>query len=210
MFATGETLILPETLELQQLGITSALDERATPGVRASARSSEVLARPEFARMFEEAPDNLQVYRVKSIVRRIGIVVGSGSGALVKGQSVKGQIAGSYTGYDYKALYKVYNLPPSTSAKYWFITYSRSSSTSELKKVNEESHTTSLSYDLEFELQGNDHGITSVFIYYETIRLKINGQTKDYVVTNPQSSGAVSPDGSPYPGGFTPIEQQPT
>src|SRR5512135_2156005 len=204
MFATGEALILPETLELQQLGITFALDERVTPEVGARARVSEALASPELARMFEDTPDNLQVYRGKSIAKRFGVaVVGSGAKA-------KGRISGSYVGYDYKAVYQVYNLPSTYSAKYWFITYSRSSSTSELKKVNEESHTTSLSYDLEFELQGNDHGITSVFIYYETIRLKINGQTKDYVVTNPQSSGAVSPDGSPYPGGFTPIEQQPT
>lgn len=71
----------------------------------------------------------------------------------------------------------------------------------------EEAKTTTLKYDLEFTLTGNDRGITSVFIYYETIRMKLNGETKDFAVTNPASSGAVAPDGSPYPGGFTPIEQ---
>jgi hypothetical protein len=200
MFSTGETLIIPETLELQQLGIVSALDQRAAGGFAASARLSEALAQPELAGVFEEAPNKIQVYRGKSIAKRFGVAV-QGSGA-----KAKGKISGSYTGYDYRAVYQVYNLPSSRSAKYWFITYSKSTSTSELRLVNEQSNTTTLNYELEFELQGNDSGIASVYIYYETIRLKINGQTKDYTVTNPQSSGAVAPDGSPYPGGFTPIE----
>ena len=32
-----------------------------------------------------------------------------------------------------------------------------------------------------------------------------HGKTKDFVVTNPGSAGAASPDGSPYPGTFKPV-----
>jgi hypothetical protein len=196
MFVTNETLILPETLELQQFGIGAALT-----GTVEATQLRDALSDPSVAALIEDAPDNLQVYRGKSIAKRFGVgVIGSGA-------SAKGKISGTYTGYDYKAAYQVYNLPSSTSAKYWFITYSRSSDNSMLEKTFENSNTTNLNYDLEFTLQGNDHGITSVFIYYETIRIKFNGQTKDFTVTNPDSSGAVSPDGSPYPGGFQPIGQ---
>jgi hypothetical protein len=194
MFVTNETLILPETLELQQFGIGAAL-------TREGVQLRDALADPSVAALIEEAPDNLQVYRGKSIAKRFGVgVIGSGA-------SAKGKISGTYKGYDYQAAYQVYNLPSSTSAKYWFITYSKSTDNSELRKTFENENTTNLNYELEFTLTGNDRGITSVFIYYEVIRIKFNGETKDFVATNPQSSGAVSPDGSPYPGGFTPIEQ---
>jgi hypothetical protein len=44
-----------------------------------------------------------------------------------------------------------------------------------------------------------------VYVTYQVIRLTLNGMTKDYVVTNPPSSGAMLPDGNPYPGGFKPV-----
>ncbi|WP_157571436.1 hypothetical protein [Kocuria rosea] len=196
MFETHETLIIPETLELQQAGFGAALS-----GTMEGSQVRDVLADPAIAALIEDTPDNLQVYRGKSVAKRYGIGV-QGSGA-----KAKGRISGTFTGYDYTRAYQVYNLPSNTSAKYWFITYSRSSNNSALKEVAGTANTTRLNYNLEFELTGNDRGITSVFIYFETIRLKFNGQTKDFVVTNPESSGAAAPDGTPYPGGFTPIEQ---
>lgn len=149
---------LPETVEPQQLGIVSALDE--TRGYKPSAALSDDLASPDVASLFEDTSNRLQVYRGRSIAKRFGVAV-QGSGA-----TARGRINGSYTGHDYRAVYQVYHLPTSTSARYWFITYSRSSSTSELRLVNEQQNTTSVSYDLTFELQGND---TSVYIFYEAI-----------------------------------------
>ena len=46
----------------------------------------------------------------------------------------------------------------------------------------------------------NDQGVSAVYIYYQVIRIALDGETKDYVVMNPASSGAVSSDGRPYPG----------
>jgi len=199
MFRTEETLILPESLGLQQAGIMRAFGV----GITTPGQLDQMLADPDLANALEDTPDNVQIYRGRTIAKRFGVAV-QGSGA-----RARGRITGAFITYDYTAAYQVYNLPRSTAAKYWFITYSRSSNNSELRKVAENSVTGRVNYDLSFELQGNDRGITSVYIFYEVIRMKLNGTTKDFVVANPQSSGAVTPDGAPYPGGFTPVEQVP-
>ncbi|MBL7703457.1 MAG: hypothetical protein JNM14_14495 [Ferruginibacter sp.] len=145
--------------------------------------------------------DKIQCFSGTQVTKNAGITV-QGSGA-----SAQGHITGSLTTYDYKALYQVYNLKESESANYWFINYSKDTSHDELKKVAESSETATANYDLTFTLQGNDYGITSVFITYQVIRLVINGVTRDYVVTNNASSGAVDPSGAPYTG-FKPIPAQ--
>jgi hypothetical protein len=141
----------------------------------------------------------IECYQGTQAVNNYGVsVVGSGSWA-------KGKIKGSITAYDYRAAYQVYNLKQSESANYWFVKYSKDTNHDELKKVFETSTTVTTNYDLEFEIQGNDWGISAVYITYQVIRLVLNGVTKDYVVTNPPSSGAQLPDGNPYPGGFKPV-----
>jgi mRNA-degrading endonuclease HigB of HigAB toxin-antitoxin module len=143
--------------------------------------------------------DKIEVYSGNQAVENYGVSV-QGSGAWAKGK-IKGKI----TTYDYKALYQIYNLKDTESANYWFVSYSKSTSHDELKKTFESSKTVTTDYELEFEISGNDYGISSVFITYQVIRLQLAGQTKDFVVTNPPSSGASLPDGSKYPGGFKPI-----
>jgi hypothetical protein len=143
--------------------------------------------------------DKIECYQGTKATNNFGITV-EGAGAWAKGH-----IKGTLDAYDYKALYQVYSLKDSESANYWFINYSKTTNHDNLKKVFEDSKTVRTNYDLEFELQGNDYGITAVYITYQVIRLVLNGQTKDYVVTNPASSGANLPDGSTYPGGFKPV-----
>ena len=141
----------------------------------------------------------LQVYSGSQAVKNYGVsVVGSGATA-------SGTIKGSITTFDYKALYSIYKLEDSVDAHYWFVHYSKDTSHDELKKTFESSQKVTTKYDLNFTLQGNDYGITSVFITYQVIRMVIDGETKDYVVTNSNRAGAASPDGSSYPGKFTPV-----
>ncbi|VTR97895.1 unnamed protein product [Gemmata massiliana] len=143
--------------------------------------------------------DKIECYQGTQAVNNYGIsVVGAGSWA-------KGKIGGSITAYDYRALYQVYNLKEGEAANYWFIKYSKEKNHDELKKTFENSTTVTTKYALEFEIQGNDWGVNAVYITYQVIRLVLNGVTKDYVVTNPPSSGAQLPDGSPYQGGFKPV-----
>lgn len=144
--------------------------------------------------------DKIECYDGSKAIKNFGIsVVGSGAWA-------SGSMKGTIEAYDYKAIYEKYNLQESKSAGIWFAKFREEKSHDELKKTFEESHKVNLDYKLDFSIQGNDYGINSVFICYEVIRLVVNGVTKDFVVTNPASSSAISPDGSTYPGGFKPVE----
>ncbi|MEL6721423.1 MAG: hypothetical protein AAFP82_22180 [Bacteroidota bacterium] len=143
--------------------------------------------------------DKVQVFSGNKAVANFGVTVqGSGSWA-------KGTIKATITSYDYKALYSVYTLKDSESAKYWFVSYRKDTSHDELKKTFESSKTVTTHQTLEFEIQGNDYGINSVFITYEVIRVTYKGVSKDYVVTNSASAGAMTPSGDQYPGGFKPV-----
>jgi hypothetical protein len=143
--------------------------------------------------------DKIQVFQGTQAVKNYGITV-QGSGA-----KAKGSIDGTLTTYDYKALYNVYTLKDSESANYWFVTYSKQTSHDTLVKTFESSQTLTTKYHVDFEIQGNDYGISSVFLTFEVIRLVLNGVSKDYVVSNPASSGANLSDGSPYPSIYKPI-----
>lgn len=149
------------------------------------------------ARMQEH--DKVEVYTGNKAIKNYGITA-QGSGTWVHGE-----VKGTMTGYDYKAIYQVYNIPSSKSAGWWVFKYSKDTSHSELKKVFEETRLVDLDYSLEFEIQGNDYGINAVFITYEVIRITYNGMTKDFVVTNNDSAGAKTPEGDNYPGGFKPV-----
>ncbi len=144
--------------------------------------------------------DKIECYQGNKAVNNFGITA-HGSGTWVKGT-----IKGSLEAYDYKAIYDVYNLKETESSNYWFVNYRNEKSHDALVKTFEDSHKVTLNYDLSFMIQGNDYDINSVYICYEVIRLVVNGVTKDFVVTNPASSSALSPDGSTYPGGFKPVE----
>lgn len=144
--------------------------------------------------------DKIECYRGSKEAGNFGISV-HGTGTFVKGH-----LDGKITSCDYKALYNVYNIADSeVSADYWFITYKKRESHDELKKVFEESKAVTTNISLDFMIEGNDYDINSVYITYEVIRLTINGVSKDYVVTNNASSGAMTPSGDKYPGKFQPV-----
>lgn len=142
--------------------------------------------------------DALEVYSGTKAVKNYGITV-QGSGT-----TASGSVSGSLKTYDYKALYSVYQLNSSESAGVWFLSYHQNSSQDELKKTFESAKTLTTHYDVNFTIQGNNQGINSVFITFEVIRIVSAGVTKDFVVTNPESSGANNPDGSKYEGKYTP------
>lgn len=192
MFVERYTLIMPTIEFVEDPGFLAALGEKQ--------RAFDIATDEIASELLRDTSEESQVYRGKKAVGKFGISV-QGSGA-----RAKGKIKGTINTYSYEALYEVYRLEDNTSAKYWFIEYKKNKAKDELKKVFENSSTGKLEYDLEFTLQGNDFGLTAIFITYEVIRLELNGQTKDFVVRNPQSAGASTPTGEPYPGEFQPIE----
>jgi hypothetical protein len=190
MLYTGESLVIPETLELQQAGLLAGLRDW---------RGADLKQSDQLADSVVPQTDRVQIFRGRQAVKNWGIsVVGSGA-------RVRGSINGTIKTNDFKAAYQVYNLPTTSSAGVWFLKYSKASSVPELKQTFEKSIVIDASFNLTFELQGNDFGITAVFITYQVIRMQLNGVTKDFVVTNPESAGAASPDGTKYPGDFIPV-----
>ncbi len=143
--------------------------------------------------------DKVQAFTGNKVVSNYGITV-QGSGAWAKGH-----IGGNMSGYDYKALYKVYKVDEHKSSGWWVFKYKKDSSHSELRKAAENLIKMNLTYDLDFEIQGNDYDISSVFITFEVIRLVYEGKSKDIVVTNNNSSGAMTPSGDKYLGEFKPV-----
>jgi hypothetical protein len=129
-----------------------------------------------------------------------------GVGAHGSGTFVKGHLEGTIISYDYKALYDVYHLTDYNQAsKYWFVEYKKAVSHDELKKAHEDAKTTTVKAELDFTIQGNDYDISTVFVYYQVIRLEVEGVKKDFVVTNPSSSEPRTPSGDPYPGEYAPV-----
>lgn len=145
---------------------------------------------------FTNEHDKIECYQGRKAIENLGISVHG------KGTWAKGKLEGDITTYDYKALYQVYNLPENESADYWFIKYRHDTSHSELKKTFENQKTNTSHYKVDFEIEGNDYDINSVYITFEVIRLVVNGETRDFVVSNAQSTTPVTPDGNNYPGGF--------
>ncbi len=184
------SLILPASANIDEVTFNLALGNQHEANVQAT----------NVLKDFLSDHGKIEVYKGEQVIKNYGITV-QGSGSWVKGT-----IKGTVKSYDYKALYSVYSLHDTQSTDYWFIKYKNDVSRDKLEKTFEESTTVPLDYSLKFRIQGNDYGINSVFITFKVIRLKMNGMTKDYVVTNPASAGAVTPDGSKYPGGFEPIE----
>ena len=144
----------------------------------------------------EDNKEEIQTYSGNKVINNFGITA-SGSGTWVNGE-----LTGSITSYDYKALYEVYNLDTSLETDYWFVKYRNDTSRDELKKTFEDSKTVTTNTKLTFIIEGNNYGINTVFITYNVIRIEYEGETKDYVATNPPNAGAVLPDGTDYPGGF--------
>jgi hypothetical protein len=142
--------------------------------------------------------DKIQAYQGTQAVKNYGITV-EGSGVFATGS-----INGTLTTYDYRALYDVYHVDHKVSVDVWFLSYAKDESQDQLVKTFEQSETFTSQYDVAFTIQGNDHGIESVFITFQVIRLVINGVTKDFVVTTPAAAAANNADGTPYQGQFTP------
>lgn len=141
----------------------------------------------------------VQAFSGTKAMQNYGINV-RGSGASANGEMGPGTI----TTYDYQAIYNVYNLASSESANYWFVSYHKDTSHSQLEKTFQQEFTTTVPFDVKFTITGNNVGVTSVFLTFNVIRLVVAGVTKDFVCTNPENAGANNQDGSPYQGTFTP------
>lgn len=143
------------------------------------------------------AASDVQVYKGFHRLANINISV-KGSGAWVSG-NLRGRVSTN----NYEALYQIYQLSASESSRVWFLSWSHERKYDEIKKVFEAAESTFVDINMDYRLQGNDFGITSVSIGYDVIRIDVAGVSKYFTVVNDASAGAKNPaDGSDYIGGF--------
>ncbi|RKT54733.1 hypothetical protein [Saccharothrix australiensis] len=123
-----------------------------------------------------------------------------------QGVDIEGTIEGTLNTYSYEAIYKVYNLPSSSSWKLWVVKFKQDSSQSVLKQTYEKVTRTELKIFLKFKISAkNLRGVTHLRIGFETLRLAFNGTTKDFTVPNPASGGGKDQDNNDIPVDFEPV-----
>ena len=116
----------------------------------------------------------------------------------------EGTIKGKIESYDYKSLYKIYNLNDNDPPSKWAHAYNNDTDLERIIEVNNSAVKVELEVDLTYTIKGSGSPV-SIYIFYMTIYLTdSNGDKKSYVVTNPASAHAQDQSGNPY-SGFTPV-----
>ena len=109
-----------------------------------------------------------------------------------------GKVTGKIETYDYKSLYKVYNLGDDATPSQWTYMFNTDPDLKKIKIINESAVKLDMTVDLSYEVKGTGSP-ASIYIYYTTINLvTVNGEKKTYIVTNPSSAYATDQQGHPY------------
>jgi hypothetical protein len=123
-----------------------------------------------------------------------------------QGFDLEGTIRGRIRTHDYKAIYNVYNLPYSAGFSVWGARFRADASRSVLKKTFEESNTIDVTIDIKFKVSAaNLAGVSKLRIGFETLRLQVDGTTKDFTVVNGESGGAKDQNNNDIPVDFEEI-----
>jgi hypothetical protein len=124
-----------------------------------------------------------------------------------QGFDLEGHIQGTLRSYNYKSLWQVYNLPSSSGWKVWALSFKKDTSQSVLKEVYREEQLANFTIDIKFKVSAAAlNGVSSLRIGFETLRLELDGTTKDFTVVNGASGGAKDQDGDDIPIDFEPID----
>jgi hypothetical protein len=120
-----------------------------------------------------------------------------------QGFDLEGTIKGKIRTHDYKALYNVYNLPYSAGFSLWGAKFRADASRSVLKKTFEESNTIDVDVDIKFKVSAaNLNGVSKLRVGFETLRLVVDGTTKDFTVINGESGSGKDQDNNDIPVDF--------
>ncbi|RFS83553.1 hypothetical protein D0T12_21190 [Actinomadura spongiicola] len=123
-----------------------------------------------------------------------------------QGFDLEGRIQGRLRSHDFKSLWQVYNLPSSTGYKVWALSFKKDTSQSVLKEVFRREQLIDVNIDITFRVKAAAlRGVSTLRIGFETLRLELDGTTKDFTVVNPDSGGAKDQDGDDVPIDFEPI-----
>jgi hypothetical protein len=123
-----------------------------------------------------------------------------------QGFDLEGRIHGTLRTYNFKSLWQVYNLPSSSGWKVWSVSFKKDTSQSVLKETLRQEQLIDVNIDITFKVSAAAlHGVSTLRIGFETLRLQLDGTTKDFTVVNGASGGAKDQNGGDVPIDFEPI-----
>ena len=123
-----------------------------------------------------------------------------------QGFDLEGRITGRLRSHNFKSLWQVYNLPSSSGWKVWVASFKRDTSQSVLKETFRDEQLIDVNIDIKFKVSAAAlHGVSTLRIGFETLRLNFNGTTKDFTVVNGASGGAKDQNNNDVPVDFEPV-----
>jgi len=183
-------------------GATAA--SAASPGARTSAEIQAIPGR--FDLVIPVSPAGLATPADGDITAFHGFSTLQNLVVQSQGFDLEGEIQGRLRSYNFKSLWQVYNLPSSDSWGAWVFKFKHDSSRSVLKEVFHSEQLIDINIDVKFRVSAaNLRGVSSLRIGFETLRLKLDGTTKDFTVVNGASGGAKDQNNNDVPVNFTQV-----
>lgn len=123
-----------------------------------------------------------------------------------RGFDLEGRIQGRLRSHNFKSLWQVYNLPSSSSWGVWVFKYKQDTSQSVLKETFRHEELIDVTIDIKFKVSAAAlRNVSTLRIGFETLRLELDGETKDFTVVNGASGGAEDQNGNDVPVDFEPV-----
>jgi hypothetical protein len=123
-----------------------------------------------------------------------------------QGFDLEGTIQGTLRSHNFESLWQVYNLPKSAGWKVWSVSFKKDKSQSVLKETFHQEELIDITINIKFKVSAAAlHGVSTLKIGFETLRLQLDGETKDFTVVNDESGGGRDQNNNEVPIDFEPI-----
>lgn len=123
-----------------------------------------------------------------------------------RGVDIDGYITGKLRSYSFESLWKVYNLPKSSGWSVWVLNFKQDKSQSVLKETFRKEELQDIDVNMHFVVKADAlRNVSFLRLGFETLRLQLDGQTKDFTVVNSASGGAQDQSGNNIPVDFQPV-----
>ena len=123
-----------------------------------------------------------------------------------QGFDLEGSIKGTLRSHNFVSLWQVYNLPKSSGWKVWTVSFKKDTSQSVLKETFHQEELIDVTIDIRFRISAAAlNGVSTLRIGFETLRLQLDGETKDFTVVNGDSGGAKDQNNNDIPVDFEPV-----
>ncbi|ROP27634.1 hypothetical protein EDD30_0320 [Couchioplanes caeruleus] len=123
-----------------------------------------------------------------------------------QGFDLEGRIQGRLRTHNFESLWQVYNLPSSSGWSAWVFKFKQDTSQSVLKETFHREELIDVNIDISFRVSAAAlRNVSTLRVGFETLRLELDGETKDFTVVNGASGGARDQNGNEVPVEFEPV-----